>query len=99
MYRVKVHRDVEKFLRRIPKHDAERIREKILSLKDPFIVKPRKVKGEENTFRLRVGVYRILFFIDEEQCYNSTHAGGIMPDWLDKFVKATKNQLFFAKFI
>ena len=49
------------------KADAERIREKILSLKDPFIVKPRKVKGEENTFRLRVGDYRILFFIDEEQ--------------------------------
>ncbi len=67
MYRVKVHRGVEKFLRRIPKHDAERIREKILSLKDPFAAKPRKVKGEEDTFRLRVGDYRILFFIDEEQ--------------------------------
>jgi len=46
MYRVKLHRDVEKFLRRIPKHDAERIRENILSLKDPFAAKPRKVKGE-----------------------------------------------------
>jgi mRNA interferase RelE/StbE len=67
MYRVKVHRDVEKFLRKIPKHDAERIREKILSLRDPFSSNPRKVKGEENTFRLRVGRYRILFFIDEEQ--------------------------------
>ncbi len=67
MYRVKVHRDVEKFLRKIPKHDAERIREKILSLKDPFSTKPVKVKGEENTFRLRVGKYRILFFIDEDQ--------------------------------
>ena len=41
-------------------------REKILSLKDPFATKPKKVKGEENTFRLRVG-NRILFFIDEEQ--------------------------------
>ncbi|WP_048084631.1 type II toxin-antitoxin system RelE family toxin [Archaeoglobus profundus] len=67
MYRVKVHRDVEKFLRKIPKHDAERIREMILSLKDPFSSKPVKVKGEENTFRLRVGKYRILFFIDEDQ--------------------------------
>ena len=67
MYRVKVHRDVEKFLRKIPKHDAERIREIILSLKDPFSSKPVKVKGEENTFRLRVGKYRILFFIDEDQ--------------------------------
>ncbi len=67
MYRVKVHRDVEKFLRRIPKHDAERIREKILSLKDPFASKPRKIKGKKDTFRLRVGDYRILFFIDEVQ--------------------------------
>lgn len=67
MYRVKVHRDVEKFLRKIPKHDTERIREMILSLKDPFSSKPVKVKGEENTFRLRVGKYRILFFIDEDQ--------------------------------
>ena len=67
MYRVKVHRDVEKFLRKIPKHDAERIRKKILSLKDPFAARPRKIKGEENTFRLRVGDYRILFFIDEDQ--------------------------------
>ena len=67
MYRVKVHIDVERFLRKIPKHDAGRIRERILSLKDPFTAKPRKVKGEESTFRLRVGDYRILFFIDEEQ--------------------------------
>ena len=67
MYRVKVHRDVEKFLRRIPKSDAERIREKILSLKDPFSSKLAKVKGEEGVFRLRAGRYRILFFIDEEQ--------------------------------
>ena len=57
---------MEKFLRRIPKSDAERIREKILSLKDPFTTKPKKVKGEENAFRLRVR-NRILFFIDEEQ--------------------------------
>jgi len=67
MYRVKVHRDVEKFLRKIPKRDAERIRERILSLKNPFTAKLIKVKGEENTFRVRVGNYRILLFIDHEQ--------------------------------
>ena len=67
MYRVKVHRDVEKFLRKIPKRDAERIREKILALKDPFALKPKKLKGTEDVFRLRVGDYRILFFIDEER--------------------------------
>ncbi|MEM1957354.1 MAG: type II toxin-antitoxin system RelE/ParE family toxin [Archaeoglobaceae archaeon] len=66
MYKVKVHRDVEKFLNKIPKRDAERIREKILSLKDPFAQKPKKVEGETDVFRIRVGKYRILFFIDEE---------------------------------
>ncbi|MCS7131006.1 MAG: type II toxin-antitoxin system RelE/ParE family toxin [Archaeoglobaceae archaeon] len=65
-YRVKVHREVEKFLRKIPKKDAERIKERIISLKDPFAEKPIKVRGEENVFRIRVGKYRILFFIDEE---------------------------------
>ena len=66
MYRVKVHRDVEKFLHKIPKHDAERIRKKILDLKNPFALKPKKLKGSEDVFRLRIGDYRILFFIDEE---------------------------------
>ncbi|RLI77279.1 type II toxin-antitoxin system RelE/ParE family toxin [Archaeoglobales archaeon] len=67
MYRVKVNKAIEKFLKRIPKDDAERIRNKILSLKDPFAAKPRKVCGEEDTYRVRVGDYRILFFIDFEQ--------------------------------
>jgi len=38
-----------------------------LSLKNPFTAKLIKVKGEENTFRVRVGNYRILLFIDHEQ--------------------------------
>ena len=67
MYRVKVNKAIEKFLKRIPKDNAERIRNKILSLKDPFAAKPRKVRGEEDTYRVRVGDYRILFFIDFEQ--------------------------------
>jgi len=41
---VKVHRDVEKFLRKIPKHDAERIREKIISLKDSFELKNQEAQ-------------------------------------------------------
>ena len=58
---------LEKFLNKIPKKDAKRIREIILNLKDPFSLKPKKLKGTEDVFRIRVGDYRILFFINEEK--------------------------------
>jgi len=52
----------EKFLRKIPKNDVERIKTAI----DEFVVNPyvgdiEKMEGEIDTWRRRVGSYRIFY--------------------------------------
>ena len=53
---------VYKFLKRIPRPDAERIFITIESLPDnPFSGDIQKMKGEKDTWRKRVGVFRIFY--------------------------------------
>ncbi|RJS73466.1 MAG: type II toxin-antitoxin system RelE/ParE family toxin [Candidatus Syntrophoarchaeum sp. WYZ-LMO15] len=66
-YRVKVHRRVEKFLKTIPKKEKERIKVLILSLENPYEVPHVRVKGEKGVYRARVGKYRILYSVFEEE--------------------------------
>lgn len=68
-YTVRVERAAEKALaKRIRPEDADRIRDAIASLaEDPRpAIASRKLKGREG-YRLRVGDYRVIYDIDDEE--------------------------------
>ena len=53
---------VYKFLKKIPRHNAESILFAIESLpNDPFYGDVQKMKGEERAWRRRIGSYRIFY--------------------------------------
>lgn len=53
-----------KTLKRIPKHDAKGVLEIIRLLPvNPYFGDIQKMKGEENTWRRRIGSYRIFYKI------------------------------------
>lgn len=69
MLSVKLSNSSEKFISKCEKEMQERILKKIRSLKEnPFPGECRRVQGkEEKVFRVRIGKYRILYeIIDEE---------------------------------
>jgi len=47
----------------------ERIGEAFGLLSEPFSLDTIKIKGEENTYRTRIGKYRILFIIEENTVF------------------------------
>lgn len=58
-----------KFVKKIDNETKERIREKFLKLQeDPFPSEVERVEGykDEKVFRVRVGDYRILYFVRYE---------------------------------
>jgi mRNA interferase RelE/StbE len=65
-YELKLHRDVEKQLERIPKKRRERLVETMRSLGD----EPRPtgcIKLEDQLYRVRQGQYRIIYAIFDEE--------------------------------
>ena len=66
---VRVDRAVEKQLRRIPWRDAERVFSAITEMAaNPYSGDVVKMHGEEDTWRRRVGSYRIFFEVLSEEC-------------------------------
>ena len=61
-YRIDIKRKAEKFIRRLPRQDEERVLRAICRLPDGEDVK--KLKGHEGLMRLRVGDYRIIYQVD-----------------------------------
>ena len=66
MYRLEVSpaadRDLEKLKGRIRKQDFERLRTAVRSLADePRPQGTRKIKGAERAYRIRVGSYRVVY--------------------------------------
>ncbi len=62
------NRDLEKLKQRIQKRDFERLRIVITSLiDDPFPLGTRKLKGAEKLYRIRVGHYRILYEVYQNE--------------------------------
>ena len=73
---VNYHRDLEKEIRRLPQHYIKRILEAIEALSgDPRPHGSKKIKGHE-FWRVRVGVYRILYHINDEKRVVSTYRVG-----------------------
>jgi mRNA-degrading endonuclease RelE of RelBE toxin-antitoxin system len=62
------HNRVSKFLKRVSEEDRKRLKRLILSLEDPYKMPHVKIKGENGVYRARIGKYRMLYsiFDDEE---------------------------------
>jgi len=64
-YTILVTRTAEKALITLPKKDQTRLIQVIQGLaSDPFPVGFRKLQGELNAFRVRSGLYRIIYEVD-----------------------------------
>lgn len=69
IYRVEVERRAQKQLARIQSEHRERILAAIDALaEDPRPHNSRKLSGEES-YRLRVGNYRVLYLVDDEETF------------------------------
>ena len=62
-YKVQLKRSVLKTLKSLPQREVKKIGKKIDSLEqDPVPKNSKKIKGEKDLYRVRVGDYRILYF-------------------------------------
>ncbi len=62
MFEIFLSRQTRKFLDSLDKTNIERITEKLRALKEnPFSVPYKKVKGRDNTYRIRVGEFRVIY--------------------------------------
>jgi mRNA interferase RelE/StbE len=62
-YKVQLKRSVIKTLKSIPQKEIKKIGKKIDSLEqNPVPKDSKKIKGEKDLYRVRVGNYRILYF-------------------------------------
>ena len=68
-FKVFLHKKADEFLKRITLEDKQHIVDKLRRLEDFPAVKLDivKIAGEANTFRLRVGKYRALFKVYEQE--------------------------------
>ncbi len=67
-YTVIVERQAEKTLRRLPKEILSRVDRLLLSLaEDPRPVGCKKLRGYENLYRLRVGDWRLIYAIEDDE--------------------------------
>jgi len=54
--------EAAKFLKNLDKEDKYRIIEKLKLLeKGPFSLPYKKIKGRENTYRIRIGEFRVIY--------------------------------------
>lgn len=65
--KVLLSRQAEKFLKKAQKQDAQRILEEVLSLEqDPYPRNAKRLKGDTDYLRLRIGDYRALYVVREK---------------------------------
>ena len=67
VYKIFLTNQARKFLEDVDIQLKKRLKLKISLLSDPFEIDSIKIKGEENTYRTRLGDYRILFLIQKEK--------------------------------
>ena len=61
-YRIDIRRKAEKFIRKLPRQDKERVLSAIYRLPEGEDIK--ELQGHEGLMRLRVGDYRIIYRMD-----------------------------------
>ena len=64
-YQIKIEKDAQKFLKKLPRPDETRVLKAIAKLPDEGDRK--QMKGRPGFFRLRVGDYRIIYTVDNGQ--------------------------------
>lgn len=63
-YKLEISHTAEKQLKKLPKGDQVRVVTAILSLANaPFPPGMRKLSGYDDVYRIRVGIYRILYSV------------------------------------
>jgi mRNA interferase RelE/StbE len=68
LFRIDTKGSVERDLRRIDRQFIPKIFEAIESLSEnPFPHQSRKMTGSESSYRLRVGDYRVIYYVDTEK--------------------------------
>ncbi|TCS71123.1 type II toxin-antitoxin system RelE family toxin [Effusibacillus lacus] len=69
MYKVIFRKEVEKYIKKLDKPTRLRIRNAILDLaENPYLdINVKPLEGGENLFRKRVGDFRIIFSVENEQ--------------------------------
>lgn len=66
-YEVYINKSVYKDIRSFPKHYIIKIKSSILGLSfNPRPSNSKKLSGSDNTYRLRVGNYRIIYEIEDK---------------------------------
>ncbi len=67
-WKVRLKRQPEKILRRIPRTHRERIRTAIRSLaNNPYLAGSVKFEGFNDLYRIRVGDWRIVYAVDNDE--------------------------------
>jgi mRNA interferase RelE/StbE len=68
VYKVRIKKKVIKYLNTLNKKDTYRIFKAIEALaSDPRPVGYKKLSGEENAYRIRIGSYRVIYEIKDEE--------------------------------
>ncbi len=63
-YEIFLSRQAKKFLDRLDKSTRDRIVEKLKLLTDtPFALPYKKIKGRDNTYRIRIGDFRVIYSV------------------------------------
>lgn len=65
MYKILLKKPAKKFIDKLPKNEKERIVKAIERLPEGENIKP--LKGHSNILRLRVGSYRILYTVNNQE--------------------------------
>jgi len=68
--KVLIHKKAKKkFEKILDLNLKERLKEVFKLLSDPYNLDTIRVKGEEHTYRTRIGKYRILYFIEDKTVF------------------------------
>lgn len=62
-YTVEIGKKAQKFIKKLPVLDRERVLRAIYKLPDGTDI--LKLKGRENLYRLRIGNYRVIYTVDD----------------------------------
>nr|DAP79952.1 MAG TPA: Cytotoxic translational repressor [Caudoviricetes sp.] len=65
MYNIIIKKPAKKFIEKLPKNDKQRIMDAIGKLPDGDNIK--KLKGHDYIYRLRVGNFRILYTVNDNE--------------------------------
>ncbi|MBI5253748.1 MAG: type II toxin-antitoxin system RelE/ParE family toxin [Euryarchaeota archaeon] len=67
MFSVVVKKAALKEIKKETKETKRRIFKSLEKLENPFSVPYEKLRGEENVYRIRVGDFRVIYYVDKDK--------------------------------